>query len=82
MQGTRGNPTRERQELRSQGQAQPHRYSAEVKHQLNKEKLQIKEEAANQRRICKAQDSYDKMVAVEMVKKPYDFLCHARISRL
>lgn len=46
MQGTNGNPTRERQELQSQGQAQPHHYSAEVKDQLNKEKLQIKEESA------------------------------------
>lgn len=48
-QGTDGNPARERQELRSQGQAQPHRYSAEVKDQLNKEKLQIKEESARAR---------------------------------
>lgn len=31
------------------GQAQPHQYSAEVKHQLNKEKMQIKEESARAR---------------------------------
>lgn len=61
----------------SEGQVQPHPQSAQVSDRLKKENLQIKYELASQGR-----EWHGKIVTVEIVNKPYNFLGHVGTSGL